>query len=80
MNILTRKNIHKASEIFLYVTVFFLMFLCGPVWGETEGPLKLPKVEGSKSFDLEISQINRLAIKKYHEGLIEIAVVHIKRP
>ena len=55
------------------------MFLCGPLWGETEGPLKLPKVEGSKNFDLEISQINRLAIKKYHEGLIEIAVEHFKK-
>ena len=79
MNILTRKKIYKASEIILYLTVFFLIFLCGPVWSETEGPLKLPRVEGSKSFDLEISQINRLAIKKYQQGLFEMAAEHFKK-
>jgi tetratricopeptide (TPR) repeat protein len=79
MNILTRKNIHKAKKTFLYITVFLLMFLCGPVWSETEGPLKLPKVEGSKSFDLEISQINRLAIKKYQQGLFDKAGEYFKK-
>ena len=53
--------------------------MCGPLWGETEGPLKLPKVEGSKNFDLEISQINRLAIKTYQKGSFEIAVEHFKK-
>ena len=61
------------------MTVFFLIFLCGPVWSETEGPLKLPRVEGSKSFDLEISQINRLAIKNYQQGLFEKAAEHFKK-
>ena len=61
------------------MTVFILYFLCGPVWGETESPLKLPKVEGSKSFDLEISQINRLGIKKYQQGLFEMAAEHFKK-
>jgi tetratricopeptide (TPR) repeat protein len=79
MNILTRNKIHNTSKTFLYSTVLILIFLCGPVWSETEGPLKLPKVEGSKSFDLEISQINRLAIKKYQEGLFEIAAEHFKK-
>jgi hypothetical protein len=67
MNILTRIKFHNASKTFLYIAIFFFIFLCGLVWSETEGPLKLPKVEGSKSFDLEISQINRLAIKKYQK-------------
>ena len=79
MNILIRKKVHNASKIFLYMAVFFLIFLCGPVWSETEGPLKLPKVEGSKSFDLEISQINRLAIKKYQQGFFEMAVENFKK-
>jgi tetratricopeptide (TPR) repeat protein len=79
MNILIRKKVHNASKIFFYMTVFFLIFLCGPVWSETEGPLKLPRVEGSKSFDLEISQINRLAIKNYQQGLFEKAVEHFKK-
>ena len=79
MNILTRKKIYKTSETILYLTVFFLIFLCGPVWSETEGPLKLPRVEGSKNFDLEISQINRLAIKKYQQGFYEMAAEHFKK-
>ena len=79
MNILTRYKFYNCSKTFFYITIFFLFFLCGPVWSETEGPLKLPKVEGSKSFDLEISQINRLAIKKYQEGLFEMAAEHVKK-
>ncbi len=79
MNILTRINFYNSSKTFLYITVFFFMFLCGPVWSATEGPLKLPKVEGSKSFDLEISQINRLAIKKYQQGFFEMAAEHFKK-
>ena len=76
---LTRNKFHNSSNTFLYITIIFLIFLCGPVWSETEGPLKLPKVEGSKSFDLEISQINRLAIKKYQQGLFELAAEHFKK-
>ena len=79
MNILTRNKSHNTSKTFLYSTILILIFLCGPVWSETEGPLKLPKVEGSKSFDLEISQINRLAIKKYQQGLFEMAAEHFKK-
>jgi tetratricopeptide (TPR) repeat protein len=79
MNILTRNKFYNCSKTFFYITILFLIFLCGPVWSETEGPLKLPRVEGSKSFDLEISQINRLAIKKYQQGLFEIAAEHFKK-
>ena len=79
MNILTRNRFHNFLKNFLYITIFFLIFLCGPVWSETEGPLKLPRVEGSKSFDLEISQINRLGIKKYQQGLFEMAAEHFKK-
>ena len=79
MNILTRNKFLNSSKNSLYITIIFLIFLCGPVWSETEGPLKLPKVEGSKSFDLEISQINRLAIKKYQQGLFELAAEHFKK-
>ena len=79
MNILTKNKFHNCSKFFLYITIFFLIFLCGPVWSETEGPLKLPRVEGSKNFDLEISQINRLAIKKYQQGLFEKAGEYFKK-
>lgn len=73
------KNFKKPHSIFLFITGFLLMFLCGPVWSETEGPLILPKVEGSKSFDLEISQINSHAIKKYQQGLFDRAAEHFKK-
>jgi len=79
MNILTRNKFYNCSKTFFYITILFLIFLCGPVWSETEGPLKLPRVEGSKSFDLEISQVNRLAIKKYEQGLFGIAAEHFKK-
>ena len=79
MNILTKNKFYNASKTFFYITVFFLIFLCSPVWSATEGPLELPKVEGSKSFDLEISQINRLAIKKYQQGFFEMAVENFKK-
>ena len=79
MNILTRNKLYNCSKTFFYIIILFLIFLCGPVWSETEGPLKLPRVEGSKNFDLEISQINRLAIKKYQQGLFEIAAEHFKK-
>jgi tetratricopeptide (TPR) repeat protein len=57
----------------------FLIFLCGSVWSETEGPLKLPRVEGSKSFDPEISQINRFAIDKYPQGYFDKAAEHFQK-
>jgi tetratricopeptide (TPR) repeat protein len=79
MNILTTIIIYKNPKLNIFLTVFIFMFLCGPVWSETEGPLKFPKVEGSKSFDLEISQINSLAIKKYKQGLFEKAGEHFKK-
>ena len=79
MNILTTIKIYKTPKLNIFLTVFIFMFLCGPVWSETEGPLKFPKVEGSKSFDLEISQINSLAIKKYKQGLFEKAGQHFKK-
>ena len=79
MNILIRNKFYNCSKTFLYIAILFSIFLCGSVWSETEGPLKLPRVEGSKNFDLEISQINRLAIKKYQQGLYEIAAEHFKK-
>ena len=79
MNILIRKKFLNTQKNLLYIAVFLLIFLCTPVWSDTESPLKLPKVEGSKNFDLEISQINRLAINKYQQGLFEIAVENFKK-
>jgi tetratricopeptide (TPR) repeat protein len=72
MNLLTRK-------LFFCVAVFLLTLLSAPLWGDTESPLSLPKAEGSKSFDLEISQLNIQAIKKYEQGLFQDAAEKFKK-
>jgi tetratricopeptide (TPR) repeat protein len=79
MCILASKNFKKPHATFLFITGFLLMLLCGPVWSETEGPLKLPKVEGSKSYDLEISQINSHAINEYQRSLFDRAAELFKK-
>ena len=57
----------------LCILILLLTILCGPLWGEEETPLQLPKVEGSKSFDLEIDQINSRGIKAYQNRAYEKA-------
>ena len=70
----------QYKKVMLLCSMFFLFtVLCIPVWSETEVPLNLPQVEGSKSFDLEVSQINREAIKKYQMGLFSKAVTQFKK-
>ena len=70
----------QYKKVMLLCSMFFLFtVLCIPVWSETEVPLNLPQVEGSKSFDLEGSQINREAIKNYQMGLFSKAVTQFKK-
>ena len=70
----------QYKKVMLLCSMFFLFtVLCIPVWSETEVPLNLPKMEGSKSFDLEISQINREAIKNYQMDLFSKAVKQFKK-
>jgi len=71
MNSLIRKIFYGVS--------FFLMFLSVSASGEVENPLLLPKKEGSRSFDLEISQINNQGIKNYKEGLFLDAIEQFKK-
>ena len=72
-------KIQYKKVMFFCSMVFLFMVLCIPVWSKTEVPLSLPKVEGSKSFDLEIRQINREAIKSYQMGLFSKAVNQFKK-
>ena len=70
----------QYKKVMLLCSMFFLFtVLCIPVWSETEVPLNLPQVEGSKSFDLEVSQIYREAIKNYQMGLFSKAVTQFKK-
>ena len=72
-------KIQYKEVIFLYSMFFLLTTLCIPAWSETEVPLNLPKVEGSKSFDLEISLINKQAVKYYKMGLFSKAAKQFKK-
>lgn len=54
--------------------IFLFLFLCGRAWAIQENPIQLPKVEGSKSFDLEISKINQQGIELFKRGSFETAI------
>jgi len=79
MDFSTLKILNKSQKTFLFLAVFFLFFSRAPLWGNTELPLELPKGEGSKSFDLEISQINSQGIKNYMQGLFPDATAQFKK-
>ena len=72
-------KIQYKKVILLCSMVFLLTILCIPAWSETEVPLNLPQVEGSKSFDLEISQINKQAVQNYQTGLFSMATKQFKK-
>ena len=79
MKILVTKRFHIIKSSFICIAVIFMVFLSESGWGESENPLVIPKEEGSKNFDLEISQINSLAIKKYKKGLFLDAIEQFKK-
>jgi tetratricopeptide (TPR) repeat protein len=61
------------------ILILLLTLLCGLVWGTNETPLKLPKAEGSKSFDLEIDITNRSGINEYKKGEYQKAMENFKK-
>jgi len=63
----------------LFAAILILVILCGPAWSQEEIPLSLPKVEGSKSFDLDIDQINSEGIQNYQQGDFEKAAFRFKK-
>jgi tetratricopeptide (TPR) repeat protein len=74
----------KATLVMAFINVPLILILllsifCGPVWGVEETPLQLPKSEGSKSFDLEIDQINSHGIKAYQNDDYEQALGYFKK-
>ncbi len=56
------------------IVALLLVILCETAWSHEETPLGLPRVEGSKSFDLEIDQANRQGIQFYRQGNFEKAI------
>jgi tetratricopeptide (TPR) repeat protein len=79
----SRKN-QKATFVIAFINaplilILLLSILCGPVWSAEETPLQLPKAEGSKSFDMEIDQINSRGIKAYQNGDYEQALGYFKK-
>lgn len=67
------------KKLISFLRVMAFSFLFGQAWAIQETPITLPKQEGSKRFDLEISQINDQAIKNYDQGLFREAVKQFKK-
>ncbi len=68
----------RLAEIVLLVLILWAA-LCVPAWSDDEVPLKLPKTEGSRNFDLEIDRINNQGIRFYQQGEHEKAGEQFKK-
>ena len=68
-----RRTKVTGKQLIRTLIVVSYLFLCGQTWAIQELPIKFPKVEGSKSFDLEISQLNSQAFTNYQQGLFSKA-------
>jgi tetratricopeptide (TPR) repeat protein len=68
------------KKIILYVLlIFFMNLLSAQADTELENPIRLPKTEGSKNFDLEISMINQNGIRQFKSKLFSEASESFKR-
>ena len=67
LSIILRRTNHSLFNT-TFMAILILGCCYGLSWGNSENLLQLPKTEGSKSFDLEIDQINTLGIKTYNQG------------
>lgn len=71
-------QINFMAKVLLIVALTFY-FLCGLAWSVEETPLRLPKTEGSKNFDLEITELNNQGITQYENGNQEQASTFFKK-
>ncbi len=68
------------KKIILYtLLIFFMNLVSAQADTELENPIKLPKAEGSKNFDLEISMINQKGIHQFESKLFSEASESFKR-
>ena len=64
----------KMKKIILFMSLFvFLASVSSQANDELEIPIDLPKTEGSKNFDLEISMINQKGISQFKSKLFSEA-------
>ncbi len=70
---------HFRTYSCMAILLGLLLLMVGAAWAEQEAPLELPKVEGSKSYDLEIDQINRQGIKLYEQSDFKTAIDRFKK-
>ena len=79
------KILNKLQRLRMFnkilVCIVFLLLLINPysVLADQEMPLEIPKMEGSKSFDFEISQINKEGILLFQKRKFEQAGSHFKK-
>ena len=78
-------SFQKASLVFraLFGIIFFgicqISLLNNPAMCAEEAPIKLPKTEGSRSFDLEINQFNNQGIEFYYKRQFKKATMKFKQ-
>ena len=72
------KNKNRLNFVYIIFIIFFT-FTYHLVWAGKEIPMELPKVEGSKSFDLEIDKFNYKGIVAFKKGSFEVAIDLFKK-
>ncbi len=76
----TSKRIKVFSkQLVITPIIASYIFVCGQTWATHESPIKPPKIEGSKSFDLKISQINQHGIELFNGESFETAIEQFKK-
>jgi len=68
----------KIYKFLLFILLIFL-FTSFIASAEQEIPLEIPKMEGSKSFDFEVVQLNERGIQQYEQGRFEQANDNFKK-
>ena len=61
------------------LAILFLMLLSLPITLYAENLIGLPRTEGSKSFDMEINQLNNIGIKHYSLKELDKAEEKLKK-
>ncbi len=63
----TNHFFYTGIQYLMVISLLIIFSFQTTAWGSDELPIKLPKVEGSKSFDMEIDQFNSRGINHFQK-------------
>ncbi len=66
-------------QLLAFVAVLLLTTSAENVRSANEIPVELPRSEGSKSFDMEIDQLNHQGVEFFHQKNFDKATAHFKK-